>query len=92
MTAFHRSLKPCFPARPPRSRTVAAEQRSDTTLAQFLDTPVATEKMEKKTGVEAGCQGKGLCVSALVDVPRVGWVARQALLPMLSSGDALGEV
>lgn len=92
MTAFHTSLKPCFPARSPWSRSVAAEQRSGITLAQFLDSPVATEKMGKKTGVEAGCQVKGLCVSALVDVPRVGWVARQALLPMLSSGDALGEL
>lgn len=52
---------------------MATEQQSGITLALFLDSPVATEKMEKKTGEEVGYHGKGLCVSVLVDVPGVGW-------------------
>ncbi|XP_077028277.1 uncharacterized protein LOC143692254 [Agelaius phoeniceus] len=41
-----------------RSHNVATEQQSGITLALFLDSPVATEKM-KKTG-EVGYHGKGL--------------------------------
>lgn len=69
-----------------------AEQRSGTTLALCLVSFAATEKMVKKIGEEVGCQGKGLCLPALVAVRGVGQAARRALVPMLSSGDVRGEL
>lgn len=69
MTALHPALKPCFPVRPPQLPHRGNRTQSGITLALFLDSPVATEKMEKKTGEEVGHHGKGFCVSLLVNVP-----------------------
>lgn len=54
---------------------MATKQWCGITRGLFLDFLVATKNMEKKTGEEVGHQGKGLCASALVDVPGVGWAA-----------------